>query len=61
MDKKFILLVDIEATRLDAKNTTHYVLQEIEYDHPNCIQAVDAEAALDYCAEVLYINPNYIN
>mgnify|MGYP006921310099 CR=1 FL=1 len=56
--KKFLLMVDIEATK-DGE-AVFYVLQEIEYDHPNCIVASDAESAVDYCDEVLRIDPRFI-
>lgn len=61
MDKKFLLLVDIEAT-LQARipGVVWYVIQEVEYDHPNAITAVDVEAAVDFCDQVLNINPNFI-
>lgn len=60
MDKKFLLIVDPEATVLSSPSTVHYVLQEIEYKSPNAIEAVDREAALDYCDVILGIKPEYI-
>jgi len=56
--KRFLLMVDVDATKNG--EMVFYVLQEIEYDHPNCIVAADPESAVDYCDIVLGIDPRSI-
>lgn len=55
MDKKWLLILDIERTLQDKSGSLIFCLQEINYDHPHMFKASDREAAIDYCVEILHI------
>jgi hypothetical protein len=59
MDKRWILIVNVERTIEEERKC--FILQQIEYDHPQMFLAPDKEGALDYCVCVLDIGEERIS
>jgi len=60
MQKNWILILDPQSTEEAGIGELYFYLQEIEYKTHLSFQAPDREAARDYCATILRIDPNYI-